>query len=98
MFVNADMFQELSLCKEHFVSLNGQPIRTESKTIEVLSPHQISFLIDNIDPNDLNKHCNIFVSDASDHSAFSFKAGDCKIISDYLLHKRLNYLQAIENF
>ena len=84
LFVNADMFQELSLCKEHFVSLNGQPIRTESKTIEVFSPHQTSFLIDNIDPNDLNKHCNIFVSDASDHSAFSFKAGDCKIISDYL--------------
>ena len=84
LFVNLDMFQELSLCKEHFVPLNGQPIRTESKSIEVISPLQVSFLIDNIDPKDFDKSYNVFVSDASDHMAYSFKAGDCKIVSDYL--------------
>jgi hypothetical protein len=84
LFVTSDMFCELSLCLKHFVSLNGQPIRSESKIIEVIAPHQVSFMLENLDPADLNKNCNIFVSDASDHTAFAFKAGDCKIISDYL--------------
>ncbi len=62
LFISNDMYNELCVCKIYFESFNGQPIQTEEMKFEVISPSQITLLMKDVDPRDVNLPRHIFVS------------------------------------
>ncbi len=62
LFITDDMYNELCVCKYYYNSFNGQPIQTEVLKFEVISPSQISLLIKDVDPRDVNLPRHVFVS------------------------------------
>ena len=62
LFVTFDMYNELFICKEYYETFNGQSIQKEEMKFEVISPNQISYILDSVDPKDVNLPRHVFVS------------------------------------
>ena len=84
LFVNNDMYEEFKLCYKYLRSFNGQSLKLEQASFDVINSDQISHLVTDIDPKDSNKPYFVFASDASDLEGYAYKAGDVHIVSNYL--------------
>jgi len=84
LFINRDMHREFLLCSKYIRQFNGQSIFTEQKNFKIIEKHQTFDLVTQINSNDLSKQSFIFCSDSSDLESYAFKAGDCRIVSNYV--------------
>ena len=84
LWVTIDMITELDLCVQNIFCLNGQPLIREQEVVSVIKPTQVKFMLEGLDPLDKNREKQIFVSDSSESKAFWFKAGDCRLVDEYL--------------
>lgn len=82
--LTADLAVEFELCQAHLDELNGQPIRCEQAHYEMIDRHQISYVTTTIDPRDFAKPYDIFVSDSSADTAYTYKSGSVTLCNNYL--------------
>ena len=84
LFISQEIKIELDLCKDFIDFFNGAPIRLSCAFVSVFYPSQRKYLIENVSPHLLQYDPDIFVSDASQTAAFSFKAGSLDYVNEYL--------------
>ena len=82
--ITQEMLLELNLCRDNIGRLNGQPLVIERAVVSVIKPFQVDYIIENMDPRDKFRNIDIFVSDSSEDKAFFFKAGDVRLVNEYL--------------
>jgi hypothetical protein len=60
--VTKEMVEELSLCRTHMHEFNTMPLFLEQAVVEIIRPHQTRYVLNDMDPRDLVKPRDVFIS------------------------------------
>lgn len=81
--INSNVVEELKLLSKNLTSFNGAAIHKITKEVEVITPSQKTYLVNNVHPDWLNKEYTVFVSDASNSHSFVYEASKFSVIQEY---------------